>query len=122
MHIAIKVSAFKKRLRKQQVARASRTITPENGERAAVEVGHASHVTDIGPDDIVRVGYSISRIHADQIEDILSKVLQATGRPCSASDIVRVAINELHLRPLSAVLPLLENLKRHRPGRRPRAK
>lgn len=120
MAILLVAPRYKKRLRKQRSA-----MLPQSG-RARFVASSGKDALDMQDprstetEGVVRVGYSISRTNADQIDSILCQIRQATGKACSASEIIRIAITDVAQRPLPEVISLLEKIERKKPGRRPR--
>jgi hypothetical protein len=119
MAIFLVASRYKKRLRKL-----SSEMLPRSGEARATSLGEEAPVLldarGSESDGVVRAGYSISRMNAEQIDSMLFRIRQATGKACSASEIVRIAIANMAQRPLQEVINLLETVERRKPGRRPR--
>lgn len=73
--------------------------------------------------DVVRVGYSIRSSHADLLNSILVAVRRTTGDACTASHLIRLAIEEFAKQPLEQVLLLLDKSSQNeKMGRRRKPK
>jgi len=68
----------------------------------------------------VRVGYAIHRAHADILDKMLVAIRRSTGDACSASELIRVAIEQLARQPLDEVMTLVEKTRVEMPKRRRR--
>lgn len=67
---------------------------------------------------VVRVGYTIRPRHADLISNILATVRRATGGDCSASDVVRFALDEVSKLPAARIIEMLSQQESVKRGRR----
>lgn len=67
---------------------------------------------------VVRVSHSVLPIQADMLNDLLIGLRRMNGSKCTASDIIRIALDQLLQRPLPEVADLLNKSDRPKPGRR----
>lgn len=67
---------------------------------------------------VVRVSYTIRPRHAELISNILVAIRKATGSACNASDVVRLALDELAKLPTERTIEILAQMESVKRGRR----
>ena len=107
------------RLRKQRPTSQDSAISPGGSVAPPIpSVGDTESVVEIEKTKgVVRVSHSVLPIHADMLNDLLIGLRRMNGSNCTASDIIRIALDQLLQRPLPEVADLLNKSDRPKPGR-----
>ena len=112
----ILISRPRRRLRKLPTRPTPIEVDLVGGEGASfTNAKGASKDSDSG---VVRVGYTVRPRHVEQIDSTLVAVRRTTGNECTASDIIRLALDELAKTPIATVIELLTKHGKPNRGRR----
>ncbi len=92
-------------------------VESRSNDSAAAESPLASIPKESRPRDdvgVVRVNYTVRPRHAELIESILVTVRRSTGSACNASDVARLAFDELEKLPMERIVDLLSNQEKQK--------